>query len=128
MKNSLSSSKFSRFIFDLLNVTFKNVNVRNNHYNKRKTIKIHTCLTDYPGSPSATYALVDDLDIVIKSPSGKVYVGNDKTSPYNDNWDGVNNVESVVIAVPENGTYTIEVQAYNVAQGGSQDFSLALIN
>ncbi|CAG9606506.1 S8 family serine peptidase [Pseudoneobacillus rhizosphaerae] len=93
-----------------------------------RPLKFTLAWTDYPGSPNATYSLVNDLDFVVKSPSGKVYVGNDTTSPYNDNWDGVNNVESVSIAVPENGTYTIEVQAYNVANGGSQDFSLALIN
>jgi serine protease AprX len=93
-----------------------------------RPLKFTLAWTDYPGSPSATYSLVNDLDFVVKSPSGKVYVGNDTTSPYNDNWDGVNNVESVTIAVPENGTYTIEVQAYNVANGGTQDFSLALIN
>lgn len=93
-----------------------------------RPLKFTLAWTDYPGSPSATYSLVNDLDFVVKSPSGQVYVGNDTTSPYNNNWDGVNNVESVTIAVPENGTYTIEVQAYNVANGGSQDFSLALIN
>jgi serine protease AprX len=93
-----------------------------------RPLKFTLAWTDYPGSPSAQYALVNDLDIVVKSPSGKVYVGNDTTSPYNNNWDSLNNVESVSIAVPENGTYTIEVQAYNVAAGGSQDFSLALIN
>jgi serine protease AprX len=93
-----------------------------------RPLKFTLAWTDYPGSPSATYSLVNDLDFVVKSPSGKVYVGNDTTSPFNDNWDGVNNVESVTIAVPENGTYTIEVQAYNVANGGTQDFSLALIN
>jgi subtilisin family serine protease len=93
-----------------------------------RPLKFTLAWTDYPGSPSATYSLVNDLDFVVKSPTGKVYVGNDTTSPYNNNWDGVNNVESVTIAVPENGTYTIEVQAYNVANGGSQDFSLALIN
>jgi serine protease AprX len=93
-----------------------------------RPLKFSLAWTDYPGSTTATYALVNDLDFVVKSPSGKVYVGNDTTSPYNNNWDGVNNVESVTIAVPENGTYTIEVQAYNVAAGGSQDFSLALVN
>lgn len=93
-----------------------------------RPLKFTLAWTDYPGSPSATYALVNDLDIVVKSPTGKTYVGNDTSSPYNNNWDAVNNVESVVISVPENGTYTIEVQAYNVAAGGSQDFSLALIN
>jgi serine protease AprX len=93
-----------------------------------RPLKFTLAWTDYPGSPSAQYALVNDLDIVVKSPTGKVYVGNDTSSPYNNNWDSLNNVESVSIAVPENGTYTIEVQAYNVAAGGSQDFSLALIN
>ncbi|WP_170006413.1 S8 family serine peptidase [Bacillus fonticola] len=90
-------------------------------------MKISLVWTDYPGNPSARYALVNDLDLVITSPSGKTYVGNDASAPYNNNWDGVNNVENIVIPTPENGTYTIEIQAYNVPSG-SQDFSIAVVN
>ncbi|QPC45839.1 S8 family serine peptidase [Mangrovibacillus cuniculi] len=83
--------------------------------------------TDAPGSTSATYSLVNDLDIVVTAPNGTQYVGNDTSAPFNNNWDGVNNVETVKIAAPQSGTYTIEVQAYNVPSG-TQDFSLAIVN
>ncbi len=90
-------------------------------------LKLSLVWTDYPGNPSASRALVNDLDLVITSPSGKQYVGNDFSSPYNNNWDGTNNVENVFINLSEAGTYTIEIQAYNVPSG-SQDFSLAVVN
>ncbi|MCA1032141.1 S8 family serine peptidase [Bacillus timonensis] len=90
-------------------------------------LKISLVWTDYPGNPSASKTLINDLDLVITSPSGKQYVGNDFTSPYNNNWDGTNNVENVFINLSESGTYTIEIQAYNVPVG-PQDFSIAVVN
>lgn len=90
-------------------------------------LKISLVWTDYPGSTSAATTLVNDLDLIITSPSGKVYVGNDFSSPYNNNWDSKNNVENVFITLSEKGTYTIEIDAYNVPSG-SQDFSLAVLN
>lgn len=79
--------------------------------------------TDYPGSTTATKALVNDLDIKVTSPSGVVYYGNDFTSPYNSTFDRLNNVENVFINSPEVGTYTVEVVGYNVPQG-PQPFAL----
>lgn len=90
-------------------------------------LRISLVWTDYPGNPSATYSLVNDLDLVVTSPSGQTYIGNDFSYPYNNNWDGVNNVENVFINTSESGTYTIEIQAYNVPSG-SQDFSIAVLN
>jgi hypothetical protein len=90
-------------------------------------LKLSLVWTDYPGSTSASTTLVNDLDLIITSPSGKVYVGNDFSSPYNNNWDYKNNVENVFISLSEKGTYTIEIDAYNVPSG-SQDFSLAVLN
>ncbi|WP_282034967.1 S8 family serine peptidase [Metabacillus indicus] len=91
-----------------------------------KPLRIALAWTDYPGNPSASVSLVNDLDLVIKSPSGKTYTGNDFTSPYNSEWDGRNNVETVILPTAEAGTYTIEVQAYNVPTG-TQDFSFAVV-
>jgi serine protease AprX len=90
-------------------------------------LKISLVWTDYPGSTSASTTLVNDLDLIITSPSGKVYVGNDFSSPYNNNWDYKNNVENVFVSLSERGTYTIEIDAYNVPSG-SQDFSIAVLN
>lgn len=96
------------------------------HAASGKPLRIALAWTDYPGNPSASVSLVNDLDLVIKSPSGKTYTGNDFTSPYNSEWDGRNNVETVILPNAEAGAYTIEVQAYNVPSG-TQDFSFAVV-
>ncbi|QFT89560.1 Serine protease AprX [Bacillus sp. THAF10] len=92
-----------------------------------KPLKISLVWSDAPASTSASITLVNDLDLVITAPNGTKYVGNDFTAPYDNNWDGRNNVENVFINAPQSGTYTIEVQAYNVPVG-PQAFSLAIVN
>ena len=86
-------------------------------------LKLSLVWTDYPGSTSASKALVNDLDLKVTSPSGSVYYGNDFTSPYDSSFDRLNNVENIFINTPEVGNYTIEVKAYNVPDG-PQDFAL----
>ena len=80
-------------------------------------LRLSVVWTDYPGSTTATKALVNDLDLVVTSPSGTVYNGNDFSSPYNDSADHTNNVENVWIETPETGTYTVTIEGYNVPQG-----------
>ncbi len=92
-----------------------------------KPLRITLVWTDYPGNPSASKQLVNDLDLIITAPDGTQYVGNDFTAPYNNNWDERNNVENVIINSPQSGTYSIEVNAWNVPSG-TQSFSLAVIN
>lgn len=86
-------------------------------------LRITVVWSDYPASTSASTALVNDLDLVVTSPSGVVYCGNDFTSPFNDSVDRLNNVENVFIGTPEVGTYTIQVTGYNVPVG-PQSFAL----
>ena len=86
-------------------------------------LRLSLVWTDYPGSTTASKALVNDLDLTITSPSGTVYYGNDFSSPYNSSYDRLNNVENIWINSPEVGTYTIEVNGYNVPQG-PQPFAL----
>lgn len=92
-----------------------------------KPLRITLVWTDYPGNPSASKQLVNDLDLIITAPDGTQYVGNDFTAPYNNNWDERNNVENVIINSPQSGTYSIEVNAWNVPSG-PQRFSLAVMN
>lgn len=92
-----------------------------------KPLKISLVWSDAPASTSASVTLVNDLDLVITAPNGTKYVGNDFTAPFDNNWDSRNNVENVFINAPQSGTYTVEVQAYNVPQG-PQAFSLAIVN
>lgn len=73
--------------------------------------------TDYPSSVVASKALVNDLDLVVLSPSGRRYNGNDFTAPYDDRKDGTNNVEEVMVSAAEIGAYTALVSAANVPSG-----------
>ncbi len=86
-------------------------------------LRVSLVWTDYPGSTTASKALVNDLDLKVTSPSGNVYYGNDFTSPFNNYYDRTNNVENVYFDIPEVGTYTVEVIGYNVPQG-PQPFAL----
>ena len=79
--------------------------------------------TDYPGSPSIYPNLVNDLDLVVTSPSGATFYGNSRHGAPGDAPDRINNVERLVISQPELGRYRIRVRAFNVLSG-PQDFSL----
>lgn len=79
--------------------------------------------TDYPASAGVYPNLVNDLDLVITSPSGKFYYGNGPIGQAGGAPDRVNNVERVVIPQPERGRYTIRVRGFNVPRG-PQDFAL----
>ncbi|MCX6344047.1 MAG: S8 family serine peptidase [Armatimonadetes bacterium] len=71
--------------------------------------------SDYPGSVHAAKELVNDLDITVTSPTGKIYKPSDRT----------NNIEQVKIKQPEAGAYTLSVTGYNVPMG-PQDYALAV--
>ncbi|MBD3266911.1 S8 family serine peptidase, partial [bacterium] len=83
---------------------------------------------DRPGSPSSQLALVNNLDLQVKSPSGVTYHPwiLDKNNPEAVATKGVNqvdNVEQVLIPNPEPGIWTIEVAGTSVPQG-PQPFTL----
>ncbi|MDH3280153.1 MAG: right-handed parallel beta-helix repeat-containing protein, partial [Gammaproteobacteria bacterium] len=94
--------------------------------------------TDVEGSPSATFALVNDLDLTLISPTtATTYYPWDLTLPAGDTIaavagpgpDRVNNVEQVVVNMPngaalETGQWTARVTAYDLAE--PQWFSLVL--
>lgn len=97
-------------------------------------LKVVLAWTDQPGTPGNDLQLVNDLDLVVYAPNGKVYHGNlfndDGVSSYAFNSsdpflaDPFNNVE--VVSIPGGaGTYTIRVQAYGVPLG-PQDFALVI--
>lgn len=72
--------------------------------------------TDAPGSPNASSALVNDLDLVVKKADGS-------TSSMNDR---INNTEIVELKNVVNGKYEITVKATKVPSGknGKQPFAL----
>jgi len=84
--------------------------------------------TDPEAAPGAAAVLVNDLDLTVTGPDGKVYYGNDK---FNKGLkDNKNNIEQVVIPVPKPGIYKIGVKANKISEGikartaPAQDFSL----
>ena len=85
-------------------------------------LKVTLVWTDPAGSPSASKALVNDLDLVLRSPSGQTYLPwvLDKSNPSSSATTGVNtvdNVEQVVLANPASGVWTVEVKGTAIAQG-----------
>ncbi|MGC5323853.1 S8 family serine peptidase [Brevibacillus sp. SYSU BS000544] len=72
--------------------------------------------TDYPASMIAQRTLVNDLNLVVTSPSGKVYNGNDFDEKPGDEVDNLNNVEQVY-AKSEKGKWTVKVTGKNVVYG-----------
>ena len=90
---------------------------------------------DYPATPGATQALVNDYDLTVIDPSGNTYKGNVFTgsnpgyTPSNTGaYDHVNNVEEVKIVSGQGlttGIWTVRVSAYNI-QVGPQPFALVV--
>ena len=76
--------------------------------------------TDPPAAGMSGLNLVNDLDLVLYSPSGKQYLGNAGLN--GSLWsrpaqarDHVNNVEQVIVQTPEIGEWAVEVRAQRVA-------------
>jgi hypothetical protein len=89
-------------------------------------LKISVVWTDYPGTATGSGAeLVNDLDVVLFSPNGTQYYGNDFTAPFNDSKDSLNNVEGIRIDSPEVGDYILKVKGFNIAVG-TQPFSFVV--
>ena len=70
--------------------------------------------------------LVNDLDLIVTSPSGEIYYGNNFMNGFSvkDGYsDDLNNVERIRLALPESGTWSIEV---GHAGGYLQDYAIVL--
>lgn len=84
------------------------------------SLKVTLVWSDYPSTVSASVNLVNDLDLVVTSPTGSVYRGNVFSggwSQVDGSTDRLNNVENVYVQAAESGSWTIEVLGYNVPQG-----------
>lgn len=94
-------------------------------YNDSVPLKVTLVWTDYPGGVSANKTLVNDLNLVVVSPDGSVFRGNDVLQPFSDYVDDVNNVEQVNISNLSVGSYLVNVSAFNVPNG-PQPFALVV--
>ncbi len=84
-----------------------------------KNMRVTACWTDVEGSPSASKALVNDVDIKVISPTEVEYFPYvlDPNNPTADATKGVNsvdNVEQIDFLANEEGTWTIEVKGTDI--------------
>ena len=93
--------------------------------------------TDVPAFPGALPALVNDLDLEVVAPDGRIYRGNQflegESIADAPAADHLNNVEGVYLSVPLAGQYIVRVRARNVPQDArvdsaaiDQDFALVI--
>lgn len=85
--------------------------------------------TDPPAEPGSAKTLVNDLDLVVRAPGGKIYYGNYFLG--SNTADRTNNIEQVYLPSSEPGDYTVTVTGTavrrNTVQGANavlQDFAL----
>jgi PKD repeat protein len=91
-------------------------------------LKVTLVWSDYPSTETASKNLVNDLDLLVTSPSGVFYKGNIFAGGWSQSGgtaDRINNVENVYIPAAEEGTWIVEVYGYNVPYG-PQPFALVV--
>jgi len=94
----------------------------------RLQLNVTAVWTEPPASSGASVATINDLDLVVISPSGETYVGNDFSGGFSvlgNSRDDKNNVEQVRLQDPEQGTWIVRMEgsAVNV---GTQGFAIAV--
>jgi hypothetical protein len=93
-------------------------------------LRITMAFTDFPGLELAEYPVVNDLNLIVTSPSGAVYLGNDFDTVAGQSTDGsvadeVNMVERVIRHAPEVGVWTVRVTGNHIPRG-PQGYALAI--
>ncbi|MCH7808100.1 MAG: S8 family serine peptidase, partial [Planctomycetes bacterium] len=94
-------------------------------------MKVTLAWDDLPGTPNVDPALVNDLDLIVRDPSGAVHHPwtldplNPSAPAVQNRPDHLNNIEQVFAASPMPGAWQIEVSGLNVALG-IQPFSLTV--
>lgn len=100
-------------------------------------LRVTLVYTDVPGFPAAIPALVNNLNLELIGPDGRVYRGNQfengESVPDASSSDNLNNVEGIYIGVPAPGEYILRVKGANVVQDArsetpeiDQDFALVV--
>jgi len=94
-------------------------------------LKVVLCWMDFPGSPGAAKALVNDLDLEVEAPDGTKHLpfsldpDNPSAPATNTGRNTVDPIEQVVVSAPADGAWIIRVLGTSVAQG-TQTFALCL--
>ncbi|HEU4902273.1 MAG TPA: S8 family serine peptidase, partial [Flavisolibacter sp.] len=96
-------------------------------------VKLTLVWTDPPATPNAPKALVNDLDLVLRSASNEAWlpwvlspkqVLDSVLSPAQRKVDTLNNVEQISVNNPAAGTYTVEIKGSRLISA-SQSFAIA---
>ena len=91
-----------------------------------RELKVLVYWTDAAGSPMASSALVNDLDIRLESPNGSTFYPwvlstfphlDSLTKPAVPGLDHINNMEQVSLQNPEAGSYTLKVKGHIIPMG-----------
>lgn len=96
--------------------------------NSGSPFKVTLVWTDFPSDEVALKQMVNDLDLVVTSPSGAVYRGNVFSGGWSQTGgaaDNRNNIENVFVQSAEAGTWNVQVNATNVPSG-PQPFALVV--
>lgn len=100
-----------------------------------RPLKITLVWSDSPALPAASTLLVNDLDLIVTSPDGKTFLGNnfdmdglsvESTNMNPNKTDTINNVEMVIRERPLQGTWTITVHC-TAANGETKIQGYALV-
>ena len=84
---------------------------------------------DPPNPEFSARVVLHDLDLVLTSPSGEMYIGNYKGSATSDSLsfrDESNNNEQISVSAAEIGVWTLQVQSKLLTQSPTQMFSVVL--
>jgi uncharacterized membrane protein len=91
-------------------------------------IRITLTWTDPAGTPASSKNLINDLDIILESPDGKKYYGNNFQNDQSADGgepDDINNVEGLYIPQAPTGGWIMTILGRNVPDG-PQDFALVV--
>lgn len=83
-------------------------------------LKVTLAFADAPGALNTSFAPVNNLNLVVTSPGGTVYLGNvfsAGVSAQGGSPDAINNVEQVLVPQPLVGAWTVRIQAQAVNVG-----------
>ena len=127
LQNSLyfKNDPLNLFVWDVLHENGLATSESHNYTIRVSTngqpLKITLVWTEPPGAVSSSSPVVNDLNLIVTSPNGTVFRGNDFTTGQSTAngtiTDIINNVEMVLVTTPQAGEYTIQIEGANVSVG-----------
>ncbi|MSR46499.1 MAG: hypothetical protein EXS13_05480 [Planctomycetes bacterium] len=98
-----------------------------NVYNSASELNFCLVFPDAAGTVNSSQPVVNDLDLEVLAPDGRLYRGNVFSSSFSTIGgaaDPLNNVERVRLAAPVLGWYVVTVDATNVTTSKAQSYAL----